>query len=144
MAQVHTVNAKTKGRKPRRVGRGGKRGTYSGRGMKGQRSRSGHRIRPEIRDMIKSLPKLQGRAAASGTGAVDGPAKTITLRQLKKFGAGASVTPKTLAKEGYITNVAERVKIVATGDAPKKLHIVGVPISKGAAEKVAKAGGKVE
>ena len=94
--------------------------------------------------MIKSLPKLQGRAAASGTGTVTGPAKTITLRQLKKFDEGSSVTMKTLVKLGYINNVSERVKIVGTGDAPKKLHIVGVPISTGAAEKITKAGGKVE
>ena len=41
----------------RRVGRGGKRGTYSGRGIKGQKSRSGRKLRPEWRDALKSIPK---------------------------------------------------------------------------------------
>ena len=52
-------NNPNKNKKPR-VGRGGKRGTYSGRGMKGQKSRSGHRIRPAERDYIQRLPKRRG------------------------------------------------------------------------------------
>ena len=44
----------------RRVGRGGKRGKTSGRGHKGQRQHGGHGVRPELRDMIKKLPKLRG------------------------------------------------------------------------------------
>lgn len=44
----------------KRVGRGGKRGTYSGKGTKGQHSRAGHRIRPAERDFIQRLPKLRG------------------------------------------------------------------------------------
>ena len=44
----------------KRIGRGGKRGTYSGRGTKGQHARSGHRIRPAERDFIQRLPKLRG------------------------------------------------------------------------------------
>ncbi|MEK7766279.1 MAG: uL15 family ribosomal protein, partial [bacterium] len=42
------------------MGRGGKRGTYSGRGEKGQRKRAGHRIRPAARDIILKFPKLRG------------------------------------------------------------------------------------
>lgn len=52
-------NHVNKRRKPR-VGRGGKRGTYSGRGIKGQKSRAGHKIRPAERDFIQRLPKLRG------------------------------------------------------------------------------------
>ncbi len=44
----------------KRVGRGGKRGTFSGRGTKGQHARAGHRIRPAERDFIQRLPKLRG------------------------------------------------------------------------------------
>src|ERR1700722_5360119 len=43
-----------------RIGRSGKRGSYSGRGVKGQRSRSGHRIRPAERDIILKIPKMRG------------------------------------------------------------------------------------
>ncbi len=44
----------------KRIGRGGKRGTYSGRGQKGQKSRAGRRIRPAQRDLLLKLPKLRG------------------------------------------------------------------------------------
>ena len=46
----------------KRVGRGGKRGTTSGHGTKGQKSRAGHKIRPAERDLIQRLPKLRGFA----------------------------------------------------------------------------------
>src|SRR3990167_4622491 len=49
-----------KHKKKKRVGRGGKRGTTSGRGTKGQKSRAGHRIRPAIRDLLIRIPKLRG------------------------------------------------------------------------------------
>lgn len=44
----------------KRIGRGGKRGTYSGKGVKGQKSRAGKRIRPGTRDLIQQIPKLRG------------------------------------------------------------------------------------
>ena len=53
-------NSLQKDRKKKRVGRGGKRGTTSGRGTKGQKSRSGHRIRPAERDLLIRIPKLRG------------------------------------------------------------------------------------
>ena len=49
-------------RKAPRVGRGGKRGTTSGKGTKGQKARAGHRIRPAERDLIIRIPKLRGFA----------------------------------------------------------------------------------
>jgi large subunit ribosomal protein L15 len=58
--QLHEIKPYNKLKKKKRVGRGGKKGTYSGKGMKGQKSRAGAKIRPEIRDMIKKIPKLRG------------------------------------------------------------------------------------
>src|SRR3989338_6673813 len=58
--QIHEVKPKLKKHAQKRVGRGGKRGTYSGRGIKGQKARAGHRIRPALRDVIKKIPKLRG------------------------------------------------------------------------------------
>ena len=55
--QIHQIIPKTKSKKGKYIGRGGKRGTYSGRGIKGQKARAGRKMRPEIRDMIKKLPK---------------------------------------------------------------------------------------
>jgi len=58
--QLHQIQPITKRRIKRRVGRGGKRGTYSGRGGKGQTARAGAKVRPEIRDLIKKIPKIKG------------------------------------------------------------------------------------
>ncbi|MFH1188555.1 MAG: hypothetical protein V1652_01780 [bacterium] len=60
--QLHELQSLHCNKKEKRVGRGGKRGTYSGRGVKGQSSRAGHRIRPAERDLIQSMPKLRGFA----------------------------------------------------------------------------------
>lgn len=58
--QLHQLRPIHKKKPRKRVGRGGKRGTYSGRGVKGQKSRSGARLQPVIRELIKRYPKLRG------------------------------------------------------------------------------------
>lgn len=58
--QLHTLKPLHSGRSKKRIGRGGKRGTYSGRGQKGQKSRAGRKIRPAMRDLIQRIPKLRG------------------------------------------------------------------------------------
>ena len=58
--QLHEIKPTHKLKTKKRVGRGGKKGTYSGRGVKGQKSRAGAKIRPEIRDLIKKMPKKRG------------------------------------------------------------------------------------
>jgi len=58
--QLHEIQSTDKRKSKKRIGRGGKRGTYSGRGMKGQKARSGHKIRPAIRDLMQRTPKLKG------------------------------------------------------------------------------------
>lgn len=63
--QFHNLQAKTKRRYSRQVGRGGTRGKTSGRGTKGQNARAGHKKRPEMRDIIKRIPKLRGRGKSS-------------------------------------------------------------------------------
>ena len=57
--QIHTLKRNTSNKKARQVGRGGKRGKTSGRGGKGQTARAGNKRRPELRDIIKKLPKKQ-------------------------------------------------------------------------------------
>ena len=58
--QLHKLKPNYKAKKRKRIGRGGKRGTYSGRGIKGQKSRAGGKLRPEMRDIIKKIPKKRG------------------------------------------------------------------------------------
>ena len=63
--QIHQIQRQTKLAKKKIIGRGGKRGTTAGRGTKGQKARAGHRIRPEIRDTIKKIPKLLKELSAA-------------------------------------------------------------------------------
>lgn len=63
--QFHNLQAKTKRKYARQVGRGGTRGKTSGRGTKGQNARAGRKKRPELRDIIKRVPKLRGRGRSS-------------------------------------------------------------------------------
>ena len=58
--QIHNLKRKTPNKKVMLVGRGGKRGKSSGRGGKGQTARAGNKRRPELRDIIKKLPKNRG------------------------------------------------------------------------------------
>ena len=58
--QIHTLKRQHKNKKDRIVGRGGKHAKTSGRGGKGQTARAGNKRRPELRDIIKKLPKNRG------------------------------------------------------------------------------------
>ena len=58
--QIHLLKRQHKNKKDRIVGRGGKHAKTSGRGGKGQTARAGNKRRPELRDIIKKLPKNRG------------------------------------------------------------------------------------
>lgn len=58
--QIHNLKRIHKNKKDRIVGRGGKHAKTSGRGGKGQTARAGNKRRPELRDIIKKLPKHRG------------------------------------------------------------------------------------
>jgi len=58
--QIHNLKRVHKNKKDRLVGRGGKHAKTSGRGGKGQTARAGNKRRPELRDIIKKLPKNRG------------------------------------------------------------------------------------
>lgn len=58
--QIHNLKRIHKNKKDRLVGRGGKHAKTSGRGGKGQTARAGNKRRPELRDIIKKLPKNRG------------------------------------------------------------------------------------
>src|ERR1035437_4496398 len=58
--QIHNLKRQHKNKKDRLVGRGGKHAKTSGRGGKGQRARAGNKGRPELREIIKKLPKNRG------------------------------------------------------------------------------------
>lgn len=127
--QLHELKPIHKSKKKKRIGRGGKRGTYSGRGIKGQKARAGRKIRPEIRDFIKRIPKKRGYRFKAQL-----KPQIINLKDLEKhYKEGETVSPETLLKKRLIDKVkgrAPEVKILGKGKITKKLEIKDCKISK--------------
>jgi len=91
--QIHQITKSATNRVARRIGRGGKRGTYSGKGIKGQKSRAGAKMRPAEREILKKIPKLRGYRFKS----FRVQPVTVTLLAIeKKFKNGDTVSPETL------------------------------------------------
>jgi large subunit ribosomal protein L15 len=131
--QLHNLTREHAQAKGKIVGRGGKRGKTSGKGTKGQRARSGHRIRPAIRDVIKKLPKLRGHGAAI----TSGPKPVVINLALldKHFAAGEAVTAQALFAKGLLKKVSRRlpaVKILGRGTIKQPLKVEGLKLSAGA------------
>ena len=142
--QLHELKSKHKNRKGRRIGRGGKRGTYSGKGMKGQKSRSGKRMKPAIRTLIKRYPKLKGYSFNPKAG----KPVVVNLDAIeKKFKAKETVSPKTLLEKGLISKIKGKmpcVKILGKGKLNKALKVEGCLISGSVKEKIKKANAVVK
>ena len=132
--QFHQLVKGTKFRKSHRIGRGGKRGTYSGRGIKGQKARAGAKIRPAERDIIKKIPKLRGYKFKSFR---QKPAIVNLDDIMKKFNEGDIISPVNLLGAGLIVKIKGRmpeVKILGRGELKKRLTFKGVLFSKSVAE----------
>lgn len=142
--QIHQLKSKTKRVTSQLVGRGGKRGKTAGRGTKGQRARAGHKIRPEIRDVIKRLPKLRGYSF----GTIQVPTQGVTLKSIDShFKASETVSPRTLLEKNLIRQTGGTlppVKVLATGTLSKALTFTGCAVSVSAKAQIEKVGGKVE
>ncbi|MEK7566617.1 MAG: 50S ribosomal protein L15 [Patescibacteria group bacterium] len=141
--QIHDLKPKTKTKSKKRIGRGGKRGTYSGRGIKGQKARAGHRMRPEMRDILKKIPKLRGYRAKIRPKIV----AVVNVGDLEKhFAPGDKVTPQELIKKGLLRKIGGQIpatKLLGSGEITKKLLVADCQISKSARDKIEKAGGNV-
>lgn len=142
--QIHQLQPKHKNHSKKRVGRGGKKGTYSSRGMKGQNSRAGRKFVPIIRELIKRYPKLKGYRRF----VFEDNTIVLNLDVLEKIVKdGDIITPTFLvAKE-----VAQKqkgqlpvIKILGSGKLTKKITVDGCKVSKTAKEAIEKSGGKVK
>lgn len=144
--KLHDLKRKTPNYKAAQVGRGGKRGKTSGRGTKGQDSRSGHKKRPELRDFIKKVPKMRGRGKNTFKSFAE-IAVAVPLSAIDKaFKDGDRVEPKTIFAKGLIEKTEgnfPRVKILLSGEITKKVIVSGVEISNGAKVAIEKVGGTV-
>lgn len=146
--RLHEIKKPRTQKKAKRVGRGGKRGTYSGRGMKGQKSRAGAKIRPAIRDFIKKFPKLRGAEGRGRTRPQVVPPASLDIAEVARaFRAGEKVTPRTLLEKGLIYKRLGKlpsVKLLGSGNVGKKLLVAECQISKNARAALEKAGGTVQ
>ncbi|MBI5140193.1 MAG: uL15 family ribosomal protein [Candidatus Vogelbacteria bacterium] len=145
--QIHQVKRLHKNKSKKIVGRGGKRGTTSGKGTKGQKARSGRKLRPELRDLIKKIPKLRGRGRNSNL-PIGAKFQVVNLGLLSLvYNDGEKVNPASLLKKGIIKKVSgktPKVKILGAGDVAKKLKVDNCLVSDSAREFITKAGGSVE
>ncbi len=132
-------------RSRKRVGRGDGSGygSYSGRGMKGQNSRSGGGVRPNFEGgqlpLTKALPRIRGFTNIFRT-----EYSVVNVGKLSGFPAESRVTPELLAEAGVIKNVKRPVKILGRGDLDVSLVVEAHRFSGSARQKIEAAGGSVE
>lgn len=143
--QIHEL--KTQDRKAKKtIGRGGKRGTYSGKGNKGQKARSGGNVDPLFEggrsSLTQRMKKIRGFKSLNAKKAV------VKLEALEiKYKDGETVSLETLVQTGliYKKDIKRGVKILCTGSLTKKLTFENnILISETAKAAIIKAGGKIQ
>jgi len=136
----------------KRVGRGlgSGKGRYSGRGIKGQKSRSGsHKMRAGFEGGQMPIYMRMGkeRGSTSKDAMPIGPFRTysqpVNVSALERFDAGTEVTPELLKQVGVIRSTRKDVKILGSGELKTKLTVVAHAVSASAREKIEAAGGSV-
>lgn len=147
LSQLKPASAR---RDRKRVGRGlgSGKGRYSGRGIKGQKARSGSkkmRAGFEGGQMPIYMRLGKQRGATSKDAMPIGPFRTSTVpvnvRDLERFDEGTEVTPEALVSRGVIKNTRTDVKILGQGELTKGLVVIAHAFSQAAREKIEKAGG---
>lgn len=145
--QLHNLKPTYQRKQKKRVGRGGKRGTYSGKGLKGQKSRAGAGIKPGFRGgdtpLWKKFHKARGATKKleikkPGFQVRHPKPAVVNLRDLnRKFTDGEVVSPKTLLEKNLVKSTRNGVKILGKGELRKKLVFKNVLISKATKERLA-------
>lgn len=147
--QLHQLQPSTKRKIAKRIGRGGKRGKTSGAGGKGQTARAGGRPRPEMRDIIKRIPKLRGHGKNRALGVNNERVLPVVINLSvieAAFAAGDSVSPQTLLAKKIISEKkgkVPQVKILGTGTLTKKITLSGCVHSASVKTKIESVGGSV-
>ncbi len=129
----------------KRVGRGdgSGHGTYSGRGSKGQKSRSGYRMKRGFEGgqlpLIKRLPRKRGF-----TNIFRIEYSIVNTGKLNIFEPGSEVTPQKMVAAGVVKSLRSPIKVLAEGDINHPLVIRANKFSAAAKAKIEAAGGTVE
>ncbi len=125
----------------KRIGRGGKRGTYSGRGVKGQKSRSGRRIRPALRDLLIRIPKMRGLKHKS----LVAKAIVFNLDDLARLALSEFSVKALMEKRILPRSFRGQVKLLGSGALAKPIIVgKGILLSADAKAKIEKAGGTIQ
>ena len=150
---LHSLSPAQPRKAPKRIGRGlgSGKGRYSGRGIKGQKSRSGSHKMPagfEGGQMPIDMRTGKLRGNTSADAMPIGPFRTysqpVNVRDLEaRFDAGAEVTPEALRASGLIRKLSVDVKVLGNGELTKTLSVTAHAFSKSAVEKIEAAGGTV-
>lgn len=141
--ELHPAPGSKKDRK--RVGRGdgSGHGTFSGRGCKGQKSRSGVSMRPGFEGgqlpLIKRLPRKRGFFNIFRT-----EYSVVNVGQFNVFSPGTEVTPESLVEARLVKSLKQPVKVLGDGELKHPLVIRANKFSAAAKAKIEAAGGKVE
>ncbi len=141
--ELSPVAGSKKSRK--RVGRGDAsgHGSFSGRGCKGHKARSGYALKPGFEGgqlpLVKRLPQSRGFVNVFAVGY-----SVINISQLKAFESGSEVTPEKLAAAGLVKSLRYPIKILADGDISYPLSVKAQKFSAAAKAKIEAAGGSVE
>ena len=139
--QINDLKPSSNKSKRKRLGRGGKLGTYCGRGVKGQKARSGSGKGPSFQGTESSFLKLPKK---KGFKSIYDKLEVVNLAELnKKFKDGETVSPKILLEKKIIGRIGRGVKVLGMGEVDKKLVIENCSVSKTAEEKIKKAGGGI-
>ena len=146
---LNQLKSNTKRKSAKRVGRGGKRGTYSGKGTKGQKSRAGAGFKQGFRGgdnrLWQLFPKLRGATKKPGSNRPHmkhryfqlrhDKVKVFNLNFFNQFEDGKVVTPELFAKK--------EIKVLGEGQLKKRLEFKGFTFSKSAREKILKSGSTI-
>lgn len=139
---IHQLKVKAKV-KSKRIGRGGKTGTYCGRGGKGQSARKGFSQRATFEGGSTSIVSFSKKNR--GFKSPDKKVQLVTLSEIsEKFLAGAVVTPERLKEKKIISSLKYPIKVLSDGEIDKKIMLENLAVSKVAIEKIEKAGGQVK
>ncbi|MEO6397606.1 MAG: 50S ribosomal protein L15 [Tepidiformaceae bacterium] len=126
----------------KRVGRGnGSQGTYSGKGLKGQKSRSGKNLPYDAFEGGQFPTSRKYHTLRGFNNKWRVPYQPINLAALDRFDDGSDVTPAVLLQAGLLRHLREPVKVLGNGDITKKLNISAHRFSETAKAKIEKAGG---
>ena len=140
--ELRAAEGSTKNRKRRGRGTATGQGKTGGRGMNGQKSRSGGGVRlgfeGGLMPLYRRLPK-RGFTNIFGT-----EYTTINVKDLNRFEAGTVVTPELLEETGLVKQVKDGIKVLGDGALENSLTVKASKFTKSAVEKIEAAGGKAE